>query len=67
MSNNEIYSMSGVSNIYDKLTKYNFSVVLIGVIITIIGLFNLYSATNTASYTGTQGLFTQQLIYTVWV
>lgn len=64
MSNNEIYSISGVSNIYDKLTKYNFSVVVIGIMITIIGLFNLYSATNTASYTGTQGLFTQQLIYT---
>jgi rod shape determining protein RodA len=63
MSRNEIASMSGVSNLYDKLTKYNFSIVVIGVVITVIGLFNLYSATNTASYTGTQGLFTHQLIY----
>ncbi|MEI6079598.1 MAG: rod shape-determining protein RodA [bacterium] len=52
-----------LSTLYDKITKYDFSVVFISIIISIIGLFNIYSATNTASFTGTQGLFGHQIIF----
>ncbi|MCX6112862.1 MAG: rod shape-determining protein RodA [Proteobacteria bacterium] len=51
------------NTIYEKLTKYDFNVMFISIIITIIGLFNIYSATNTASITGTAGLFAHQLIF----
>ena len=52
-----------MTTIYEKLTKYDFNVVFISIIITIVGLFNIYSATNTASVTGTAGLFSHQLIF----
>jgi rod shape determining protein RodA len=52
-----------LSTIYDKLAKYDFSIVLLSILITIVGLFNIYSATNTASFTGTEGLFSRQLIF----
>lgn len=51
------------TKISEKLTKYDFSVVFISVIITSVGLFNIYSATNTASLTGTHGLFLRQLLF----
>ena len=52
-----------MTTIYEKLTKYDFNVVFASIIITIVGLFNIYSATNTASVTGTAGLFSHQLIF----
>jgi rod shape determining protein RodA len=52
-----------MTTIYEKLTKYDFSVVFISLIVTIVGLFNIYSATNTALATGTGSLFVHQLIF----
>ncbi|MEI6093033.1 MAG: rod shape-determining protein RodA [bacterium] len=51
------------SRISEKLTKYDFSMIFISILITIVGLFNIYSATNTASMTGTHGLFLRQLLF----
>ena len=33
----------------EKLTKYDFSVVFLGLIIAVIGLINIYSATGTST------------------
>jgi len=46
---------SVTNNIYEKMTKYDFSVIIIAVIISIMGLINIYSATN-------KGFFGHQLI-----
>lgn len=47
---------SNISNIYEKLTKYDFSVVFISIIVSIIGLLNIYSSSN-------KGYFSHQLIF----
>ncbi len=48
--------------LYEKITKYDFSVVFISSLLCIIGLFNIYSATGTSTVVGVEGLFTRQLI-----
>ena len=48
--------------LYEKITKYDFSVVFISLILCTIGLFNIYSATGTSTVAGVQGLFTKQVI-----
>jgi len=40
--------VASFSRLQEKMAKYDFSVVFLGLIITIIGLFNIYSATSVA-------------------
>ena len=48
--------------LYEKITKYDFSIVFISLILCGVGLFNIYSATGTSTVEGVKGLFSRQLI-----
>lgn len=46
----------------EKITKYDFSVVFLSILLCGIGLFNIYSATSSSIVQGVDGLFARQLI-----
>jgi rod shape determining protein RodA len=52
-----------MSSLYDKIFKYDLSILIITFFIVVAGFINLYSATQTSTIQGTSVLFKQQLIY----
>lgn len=55
--------MRAVSNLYDKMTKYDFALIFLALGIVIIGVINLYSATHTSAFEGSAAFFRNQIIF----
>lgn len=57
--------MASISSFYEKVTKYDLSLIFISLFLVVLGIINLNSATTTSTIVGVPRLFKMQIMYIV--